>query len=167
MRILFLLITLIIGTIGYGQSGKELDKRNGFKDIKLLSEISSYSSLEFSKNVKDQPKHAIYKPTNGQYKSIGEVAISKLIVYTYSGLIYKIEVVVDKDEKLFRSLEKAFGKINSSIASKNSFWQGSKVKLTYSVEGSKKVKLTYSSKEINQIIAQDKKKDIDSLSTEF
>jgi hypothetical protein len=167
MRILFLLIIMITGTIGYSQSGKELDRRNGFKDIKLLSEITSYPNLGFSKNIKDKPKHAIYKPTNGQYKKIGDVSISKLNVYTYRELIYKIEVVVDKDEQLFRSLEKAFGKINSSIASKNSFWEGSKVKLGYSVEGSKKVKLTYSSKEINLIIAQDKKKDIDSLSTEF
>ena len=158
---------MTIATFGYSQSGKELDKRNGFKDIKLLSEISSYSTLEFSKKVKGQPKHAIYKPTNGQYKNIGEVAINKLSVYTYGELIYRIEVVVDKDEQLFRSLEKAFGKIHSSIASKDSFWEGSKVKLTYSVEGSKKVKLIYSSKEINLIINQDKKKDIDSLSTEF
>ena len=167
MRILFLILIMIVGIDSYGQSTKELDKRNGFKDIKLLTEAKSYPGLEFSKEVKDKPDYSIYKAKKGSYESIGDVKILKMTVYTYRDLIYKIEVTTGKNEQLFRSLEKAFGQITSSIASKNSGWYGEKVSLVYEVDGAKKVNLIYSSKEIKLIIAKDKKKDIDSLSSEF
>ena len=167
MRLLFFIFIMIIGTSGYSQNTGELDKRNGFKDIKLITDIKSHTGLEYSKDVKDKPDHAIYKAKKGSYKAIGDVQILKLSVFTYRDLVYKIEVTTGKNEQLYRSLEKAFGKITSSIASKNSGWYGEKVSLVYEVEGAKKVKLIYSSKEINRIIAQDKKKDIDSLSSEF
>jgi hypothetical protein len=167
MRIFLLILFIGLGTTGYPQNGEELDKRNGFKDIKLLSDVNAYTGLEFSKSIKHKPEHSIYRPKKGSYEMIGEVEIKKLTVYTYRNLIYQIEVTTNKNEKLYRSYEKAFGKINSSIASKNSYWEGKKVRLNYEVEGAKKVKLTYLSKEINRIIALDKKKAVDSLSTEF
>ena len=105
--------------------------------------------------------------SKGNYELIGNVKIYKVTVYTYRNLAYKIEVVTEKDEKLFRSLEKAFGKIKFSMGSQVSYWEGKKLRLTYEPEGGSKVKLTYSSRGINQIIASDKKKAVDSLSSEF
>ena len=64
-------------------------------------------------------------------------------------------------------VEKAFGKINTSMVSNNAFWEGQKVKLAYSVDGSNRMVLRYRSKEIEKIIAIDKKGAIDSLSSEF
>ena len=76
-------------------------------------------------------------------------------------------MITTKEEKLFRSLEKAYGKINSSLAASYSYWEGEKVRLNYETVGSKKIKLTYTSKQIKQMIALDKKKAVDSLSSEF
>jgi len=154
-------------TISNSQNGDELDLRNGFKDIKLLSEVSTYSGLVFSKDDKEKPFHATYKTKNGAYDYIGEVEIKKLTVYTYKNQIYQIDVIAEKNEKLFRSLEKAYGKIKYSMGSQVSYWEGKKVRLNYESESSKKIKLTYLSKDISKIIALDKKKAVDSLATEF
>jgi len=167
MRIIITLLFLSASLPGFSQNSDELDRRNGFKDIKILSDINTYSGLEFWKDDKSKPDHAIYRSKKGNYEKIGEVDISKITVYTYRDLIFKLEVITDKDEKLFRSLEKAYGKISSSLAASYSFWEGENIRLNYETEGSKKIKLTYQSKKIKQIIALDKKKEVDSLSTEF
>lgn len=167
MRIIFTLIIISFSTTIYGQNGQELDKRNGFKDIKLLTDVRSYPGLSYSKDLKYKPDHAVYVAKKGSYESIGEVKIFKLTVYSYRNQIYKIGVVTEKNEKLFRSLERSFGKINTSIATRHAYWSGDKVRLNYDVENAKKIKLTYVSKEIKKIIAQDKKKAVDSLATEF
>lgn len=167
MRILITLSFLSLSIAGFGQFSEELDKRNGFKDIKILSEVSSYPGLEYWKDDKDKTDHAIYKAVKGKYESIGDVEIYKITVYTYRNLIFKIEVITPNDEKLFRSLEKAYGKISSSMAASFSFWEGEKIRLNYETIGSKKIKLTYLSKKIRRMIALDKKKAVDSLSSEF
>ena len=167
MRIIITLFFIGLGLTAYSQFSDELDKRNGFKDLKLLSDATAYDGIEYWKADKEKPEHAIYRSIKGSYDKIGEVEISKITVYTYRSLIYEIEVITEKDEKLYRSLEKAYGKINSSIAASYSFWDGKNLRLTYETVGSKKIKLTYHSKQIKQMIALDKKKAVDSLSTEF
>ena len=167
MRFLLFFVILGCGNFGLAQTANELDQRNGFKDIKLLSDVTTYPGLEFYKELKDKPDQAMYRAGKGSYSHIGDVEIYKLVVYTYRKQIYQIEVTTAKSEKLFRSLEKAFGKINSSIASQTSYWEGEKVKLNYNVEGNKKIKLTYLAKDIKRIIAEDKKEAVDSLTTEF
>ena len=167
MRILITLLLLGISVSSFSQFSKELDKRNGFKDIKILTDVTSYPGLEYWKEDKSQIDHAIYRATNGNYEKIGEVDIYKITVYTYRKLIFKIEVTTANNEKLYRSFEKAYGKLNSSLAASYSYWDGEKVRLNYETLGSKKIKLTYLSKQIKQMIALDKKKAIDTLSSEF
>ena len=167
MRILITFLFLAISVSGFSQFSTELDKRNGFKDLKILTDVSLYSGLEYWKDDKDKLDHAIYRAKNGNYKTIGDVEIYKITIYTYRNLIFKIEVITENDEKLYRSLEKAYGKLNSSIAASYSFWDGENLRLNYETIGSKKIKLTYLSKQIKQMIALDKKKAVDSLSSEF
>ena len=167
MRILITIFFIGFSFSSISQSSDELDKRNGFKDIKLLTDISSYTGLEYWKDDKSKPDHAIYRSKIGCYEKIGDVEVYKITVYTYRDLIFEIEVITAKDETLFRSFEKAYGKINSSLAASYSYWDGKNVRLNYETVGSKKIKLTYRSKQIKQMIALDKKKAVDSLSTEF
>ena len=150
-----------------GQISEELDRRNGFKDIKLLTDISKLEGLEYWKAQKNKPKHDLYRSTKEAYSLIGDVQVFKITVYTYRNLAYKIEVIAEKDEQLFRSLEKAFGKIKYSMGSQVSYWAGEEVRLTYESVNAGKIKLTYSANGINQIIASDKQKAVDSLSSEF
>lgn len=167
MKAAIILLLLTLPFVSTAQNGEELDKRNGFKDIKLLTDISTNEGLEYWKPQKDKPKHDFYRNTKGAYTSIGEVKVFKVTVSTYRDLAYKIEIIAEKDENLFRSLEKAFGKIKYSMGSQISYWEGETVRLTYESESASKIKLTYSSNGIQQIIAADKKKAVDSLSSEF
>ena len=167
MRILITLLFLCFSLASFGQLSKELDKRNGFKDLKLLTDVTTYTGLEYWKDDKSKADHAFYKAKKGSYELIGDVEIYKITVYTYKNKIFRIEVITPNDEKLYRSLEKAYGKINSSIAASYSFWDGENLRLNYETIGSKKIRLTYLSKQIKQIIARDKKKAVDSLSSEF
>ena len=167
MRALIFLSIFIFPFLTQAQATNELDRRNGFKDIELLTDVSTLDGLEYWKPQKNKPKHDLYKNRKNAYESIGDVKVYKVIVYTYRNLAYRIEIVSQKDEKLFRSLEKAFGKIKYSMGSQVSYWAGEKVRLTYETVGSNKIRLTYSANGINQIIASDKQKAVDSLSSEF
>jgi hypothetical protein len=167
MRVLFTFLFFAASISATSQISHELDKRNGFKDLKILTSVSGYPGLEYWKADKTKPEHSIYKAKKGSYDKIGNVDVFKVTVYTYRDLIFKIEVITVKDETLFHSLEKAYGKIKSSMAATYSYWEGEKVRLNYETEGSKKIKLTYVSKQIKQMIALDKKKAVESLSTEF
>lgn len=167
MKAAIVLLLAALPLLSLAQNGKELDKRNGFKDIKLLTDVSTNEGLEYWKPQKDMPKHDFYRNAKGAYKTIGDVQVYKVTVSTYRNLAYKIEIIAAKDENLFRSLEKAFGKIKYSMGSQISYWEGANVRLTYESESASKIKLTYSANGIKQIIASDKKKVVDSLSSEF
>ena len=167
MRALLILLVVLFGQYSLAQTVKELDKRNGFKDIKLLSDVTTYEGLEFSKPLKNNPGHSIYKAVKGHYETIGDIEILDLVVYAYRNQVYQINVTTRKEEKLFRSLEKTFGKVHTTLVSPNPYWDGEDIKLIYIVDGAKKLTLSYQSKKIKHIIAMDKKKEVDDLTTEF
>lgn len=167
MRTALFFSILLVSTICQAQSLEELDERNGFKDIKLLSNATEYSTLEFKSDLKDQEFHALYVKTNDAYETIGEAKIKSLEVLTYKNLIYQITVVTDKDPNLFKGLQKAFGKANHSVVDNLYHWNTAKVSLSFGSEGKKKLKLVYYAHGIKQIIKEDKEKKVEDLSSEF
>src|SRR5687768_8013774 len=85
----------------------ELDKRNGFKDIKLGSSIDSVKGFKLKKEFKERDEYPakLYEVEHPDYEKIGEVKIDKVELKTYKDLIYEINVVTDKDERLMKALE--------------------------------------------------------------
>ena len=75
MRLVILFIFLSISTITLAQDGSELDRRNGFKDIKLLSDVSTLAGLDYWKAQKEKPGHDLYKRNKGAYQEIGNVKV--------------------------------------------------------------------------------------------
>ena len=167
MRLLLLVLFFAGSFAVQSQSARELDARNGFKDIKLLTNVNDISSLEFAGNNKSEENQAYYKPKSGQYTSIGEVPIKSLKVLTYDNLIYEIEITCAKDPQLFRGLEKAFGKATHSVKDNLYHWNTSQVSLTFGSVGKKKVQLVYYAYGIKAIMKSDANKKIEDLSTEF
>ncbi|MCB0497957.1 MAG: hypothetical protein KDC79_17595 [Cyclobacteriaceae bacterium] len=166
MKILYTLL-LLVGSVSVFAQNNELDERNGFKNIKLLSKATDYLELKFDKPQAEQYK-AIYVRKVGYMESIGEIQIKDLKVYTYKDLIYQIDVVTNKEPELFKGLEAAFGKAKFSVVGNEYFWQGNKVKLTFSsMKGGKKVIMSYSTPEIKDIIKQDEQAEIKQLSEDF
>ena len=160
-------ILLLVGSFSMYAQNNELDERNGFKNIKLLSKATDYPELKFEKQQAEQFK-ALYVRKPGYMESIGEIQIRDLKVYTYKDLIYQIDIITNKEPELFKGLEAAFGKAKFSVVGNEYLWQGNKVKLTFSsIKGGKKTMMTYSTGEIKDIIKQDEQAEIKQLSEDF
>lgn len=165
-KILFLSI-LGLASFAQAQPNVELDHRNGFKDIKLLSKATELKTLQLAGNIKGREFHSIYKAVNGAYGSVGDIAVKDLEVLTYKDLIYEIRVTADKDPQLFKGLEKAFGQARHSVVENKYYWQGDAVKLTFESIGKRKVQFVYHAFGIKAIIKEDKAKKVEDLSSEF
>jgi len=164
-RTLFTLL-LLAGFLNIQAQNSELDERNGFKHIKLLSKASSYPELKLDKTIDEF--NATYTRRNGHLLSIGEIPIKNLTVYTYKDLIFKIEIITAKDPKLFKGLEQAFGKAKFVVTSNNYVWQGNNVKLSFKgSKGGKGTIMIYSSLKIKDIIKKDEEQKIKDLSDDF
>ena len=97
---------LILCQMSKGQSIPELERRNGFKDIKLGMVVDSLKGVKFKKDFKERDEFdaKLYSVENPDYAKIGEVGVSKIEVKTYKNLIYEIQVVTEKDVRLMKAL---------------------------------------------------------------
>ena len=70
-KILFIFF-LLISQISFGQDIAELERRNGFKDIKLGMPIDSVKGAEFRKEVKEKNEFPakLYEIDNDEYKNV-------------------------------------------------------------------------------------------------
>ena len=84
-KTLMLIIFFGWALASYGQGVEELDRRNGFKDIKMTSLVSSYEGLEYKKDIEDEvfPNSKVYVPKKGYYENIGNIKIHELEVMSY------------------------------------------------------------------------------------
>ncbi len=161
-----LTLLLLVGFFTMQAQNSELDERNGFKHIKLLSKVSAYPELKLDKT-KDE-FNSTYTRRPGHLLTIGEIQIKEFVVYTYKELIYKIEISTVKDPNLFKSLEQAFGKSKFSVPTNSYVWQGNEVKLSFkSLKGGKGTIMVYSSLKIKNIIKKDEEQKIKDLSNDF
>lgn len=162
------LLIIFIGAIPlYAQKNTELDARNGFKDIKLLTDIGHYKGLTLDKHLDESVGIDQYERKKNNYMFIGEIPIKNLSALTYKGKIYQINIVTPKTPDLFKGLEKAFGKARHSVRYQKYFWEGDQVKLTFESISTNRLQLVYYAKGIKAMMKADKKKKIESLSSEF
>src|SRR5688572_14550757 len=87
----------------------ELDKRNGFKDIKLGQRIDSIRGAKFKKDIKEKEEYPakLYIVEHPDYDKIGEVKVQSIELKTYKDLIYQIMVIAHKDTRLMKGMETA------------------------------------------------------------
>src|SRR5687768_12150527 len=112
MKPLLALITLILlATVSPAQKIAELERRNGFKDLKLGMVIDSVQGYKLKKEFKerDEFEAKLYAIENPALASIGEVAVNRVEAKTYKDLIYQIHVVTDKDPRIMKALESIYG----------------------------------------------------------
>ena len=119
-----------------------LDQKNGFKDIKLGTDVNSYSYMRTCSNqdryvtfqkqfmgediyyhryeVSGSPSHYVNLQAAG-YSNIvlGANKVKNIFIYTHNGLIYLIAVILDNDViyRLEQDLITLFGKQSSSMTS--------------------------------------------------
>ena len=132
-KLLAFSIILFFNGVGFSQSVSELDKRNGFKDIKMTSQITDYEGLEFKKEIDSEiyPYAFQYSRVKGAYENIGGIKIFDLLVNTYDSAVYEIVVVTEKNPNLYKALKKAFGQPEFDYRANKYYWKTDNLRLSY------------------------------------
>jgi hypothetical protein len=169
MKNLFLIILLLISTTIQAQSIDELEKRHGFKDIRLNTDVRNYPGLEFKKTIseKDFPEASLYVAKKGEYTSIGEVKVLDLEVKAYRNLIYEIKVTTESNSDLYKGLSRIYGEAEYSLRSNLYYWSTPNLRLTFVSAPKNKLELIYFSYLVQKEVKVDLDKKIDAISDDF
>ena len=163
-------ILLFLSILNYGFAQEaEIDKRNGFKDIKMASHIDSVKGAVFKKDIKEKGHHPakLYVIEHPDYQTIGEVKIESIEVKTYKGLIYEISVKTEKDSRLMKGMESALGKPVYNVRDESYNWAGKNVGLKFRSHSKNQLELLYGSNVVYKIMREDKDKKIKDISGDF
>ncbi|TRX58467.1 hypothetical protein FNH22_14080 [Fulvivirga sp. M361] len=169
VKIIVFALVSSVAVPSIAQGVEELDRRNGFKDIKMTSAISSYEGLEFKKEV----SHDIfigakmYVPKKEHYERIGNLKIHDLQVMTYKDSIYEIRVVTEKDPNLYKGFKKAFGEPSYSYGSKNYYWTTDNLTLSYGSHSKSKIEMIYFSHLMVKRVKEEKKQVVEDIVNDF
>jgi len=165
---IFLLLT-IISPYCISQSLPELEKRNGFKDIKLGMLIDSIKGFKLKKEFKEKNEYPakLFEVAHDDYNSIGEVKIHKVELKTYKDLIYEINIVTEKDARLMKALESLYGKSDYDMKNETYFWKTDSLILKFKSEGKQKLQMLYVSYGIHNMMKADKDKKVDDIANDF
>lgn len=167
--VLPILILLAASSAFAQDTAGELDRRNGFKDLKLGTPIDSVKGAEFKKDVKEKNEFPakLYEVDNDDLKSIGEVKVKSVEVKTYKGMIYEIIIITHKDTRLMKGMMKTFGQPKYILTSDTYNWVGETLSLTFKDHSRREIKLTYRSFPLIKMMFADKGKKIDEIAEDF
>lgn len=148
---------------------EELEKRNGFKYIRLNHTADSIKGLVFKKDFFEKPGIAakLYTISDPGLSSIGEVPVRGVRIKTYQNLVYEIEVITDKDPRLMRGMEKVLGKPSYSVRTNVYSWRSKSVTLSFAPQGNHELRLLYRSYPVFRLMAEQTGKTIEEVSEDF
>ncbi|NBP70120.1 MAG: hypothetical protein EBU52_15410 [Cytophagia bacterium] len=151
------------------QNSVELEKRNGFKDIKLGTPVDSIKGITFKSEFtnKEGQLSKVYAVDNPAYKNIGDVMVESVELTTYKGLIYIIKVITIKDTRLMKGMELALGKSEWDLRNEQYFWKAENLTLTFKAIEKDKIELTYTSFPVLKKMKDDKKKEVEDIADDF
>jgi len=168
-KFLLSVLLLIVSSNSICQNLGELDKRNGFKDIKLGSVIDSIKGFKLKKEFKEKDEYPakLYEVEHPDYEKVGEIKVSKVELKTYKDLIYEINVIADKDSRLMKALESLYGKAEYDMINETYFWKTDNLILKFKSEGRQKLQMLYISYGVHKLMREDKSKKVDDISNDF
>ena len=165
-----LILLLAAALTGFTQDDlTELDKRNGFKNIKMTMHIDSVPGAIFKKDIKEKGHHParLYEVVHPDNATIGEVVVNKIEVKTYKGLIYEISVITAKDPRLMKGMEGALGKPIYDVRNESYTWLGKNLTLKFRQASKNSLELLYASGLVRQMMEDDNKKKIEDIADDF
>lgn len=165
----FFVLFLFASINSFCQNLTELERRNGFKDIKLGSPIDSVQGFKLKKEFKERDEFPakLYEVENDAYTKIGEVEVERIELKTYKDLIYEITVVTDKDARLMKALESLYGKAGYDMKNETYFWKTENLILKFKSEGKRTLQMQYISYGVHKMMRQDKNQKVDDISNDF
>jgi hypothetical protein len=162
------LLVLSSGVL-YGQDISELEKRNGFKDIKLGMPADSVKGVKFKKDIKESDEFDArqYEVSDPEYSKIGEVDVKSIELKAYKGLIYEITVVTVKDTRLMKALESIYGQAEYDIKRETYFWKSNSVTLKFRSHSKHSLEMIYNSQLVRKMMKDDKGKKVEAIADDF
>jgi hypothetical protein len=156
-------------TICFSQSLAELDKRNGFKDIRLGMVIDSIKGFKLKKEFKEKGEYPakLYEVEHADYEKIGEVKVHEIELKAYKDLIYEIKILTDKDERLMKALESLYGKSEYDMKNKTYFWKTDSLILKFRSDGKNRLLMLYISYVVHRTMREDKNQKVDDIANDF
>lgn len=169
MRTTALLLLLVPASTSWGQDLAELDRRKGFKDIKLGTRVDSLNGATFKKDTKEKNEFPVklYEVENDEYMSIGEVKVKKVEVKAYKDAIYEIVVITTKDTRLMKGMQKSFGKPLYILPTDTYNWKTDSLSLSFKDHSKNELRLTYRWYPVLKQMQIDKGKKIDEIAEDF
>ena len=163
------LMLVLCAMLAFAQDLAELERRNGFKDLKLGSSIDSVKGAEFKKEMKEKGEFPakLYEVDYAAYKSIGEVKVKTVEVKTYKDRVYEIVVITEKDTRLMKGLVKSFGEPKYILTSDSYNWVAPNLSLTFNDHTKNEIRLRYRCYPILKQMQEDKGKKIDEIAEDF
>jgi hypothetical protein len=169
MKTQWITLSLLLFQLTAFAQSAELEKRNGYKNIKLGSHIDSVKEASFKKEItnKDGQVSKIYETKHAEYLKIGEVKVDEIEITTYNGLVYIIRVLAEKDPRLMKGMEMALGKAEWDVRNDQYFWKANSLNLTFKSVEKNNVELTYTSYPVIQKMKNDLKKKVEEIADDF
>ena len=169
MKSCLLILVVMISVVASAQDIAELERRNGFKGLKLGTPIDSVKGAEFKKDVKEKNEFPakLYEVKNDQYKTIGEVKVHSVEVKTYKDIVYEITVITHKDTRLMKGMIKSFGEPKYILTTDTYNWLGQTLSLTFKDHSRNEIKLNYRFFPVLKMMLADKGKKIDEIAEDF
>ncbi len=170
LKQILLLLTLAVCAMAHAQDIAELERRNGFKDLKLGIPVDSVKGeLKLKKSFLEQNQFDanLYTVEHPDYRRIGEVGVRKIEIKTYKDLIYQIHVVTDKDPRLMKALESIYGPSSYDMKRETYFWKGDTLILKFRSYSRNQLEMIYTSYLILGEMSSDKAKKVDDIADDF
>jgi hypothetical protein len=168
----FFIALLFSGYVGISfaqEELSELEKRNGFKDIKLGMPVDSVKGLKFKKDFKEKEEFdaKLYEVEHPSYAKIGEVNVKSIELKAYKNLIYEISVITEKDPRLMKALESIYGKADYDMKKETYFWRGQTLVLQFRSPSKHQLEMLYGSITVRNLMKTDKAKKVEAIADDF
>jgi hypothetical protein len=166
---MILVLMLFAAANVFGQDVSQLEKRYGFKDIRLESVPDSVAGVKFLKEFKEKDEFPakLYSVSHPDYARIGEVKVKDIELKSYKDQIYEISVKADKDTRLMKALESLYGKADYDMKNETYFWKTDNIILKFRSSGRNEIELLYTSFIMQKNMKEDKKKKVDDIANDF
>ncbi|HET9486241.1 MAG TPA: hypothetical protein VFO54_02355 [Chryseosolibacter sp.] len=170
LKYTLLLLITICAVVAGAQDIVELERRNGFKDLKLGMHIDSVKGeKKFKKDFKEQDEFPakLYSVQDAGLEKIGEIPVARIEVKTYKDLVYQIDVVTNKDPRLMKALESIYGLAGYDMKKETYFWKGETLILKFKSVSRNQLEMIYTSYPILAMMKADKGKKVDDIADDF
>lgn len=161
---------LFCGLNALSQDISELEKRNGFKDLKLgmlIDSVRGEKKLKKEFKERDEFPARLYAIDHADYQKIGEVRVNKVEVKTYKDVIYQISIVADKDRRLMKALESIYGQAEYDLKAETYFWRSDSMILKFKSYSKNQLEMEYTSYLVTAMMREDKNKKVQDIADDF